>query len=143
MSKNFITNYLKKRERTEKSTNTQIITYNKDNFLKLQEIAKRNKTSASAIISNFIDCFVEYFDEKPQTLDMFLDPDFVQTPLITDPAIEKILPFLRKQDTRTLESLDTNLYIAHVYARVLAGMEPDKRKTLTSDYLMVWRTFYK
>lgn len=132
-----------KREKNEKSKNITIVSYNNDNFSRLTEIARRNKTSASAIISNFVDCFVEYFDEKPPTMDMFLDPDFVQTPQITDAVIEKIIPFLKKQDSQTLESLDVNLFMAHVYARVLASLNPEDRKTLTTDYGYVWKTFYQ
>jgi hypothetical protein len=132
-----------KREQTDKTRRASIVTYDNEKFLRLIEIAKRNKTSASAIISNFIDCFVEYFDEKPATLDQFLDPDFVQTPKVTDLAEEVILSYLKKQDTQTLQHLDSNLYRAHVFARVLAQMKPDQRRTLTSDYPYVWRTFYK
>jgi hypothetical protein len=143
MADNRILHYLKPRSKDAKSTNTQIITYNKDSFLRLQEIAKRNKTTASAIISNFIDCFVEYFDEKPVTLDQFLDPEYVAEPAITEPAISKIVPFLKKQDTRTLEYIDENSYMTHVFARVLSRLPPDQRKTLTDDYPYVWRTFYK
>lgn len=131
-----------KREKNEKTKTTTIITYNYENLLRLIEIAKRHKTSASAIISNFVDCFVEYFDEKPVTMDVFLDPDYIQTPSVTDTVEERILPFLKKQETRVLESIDINLFRAHVFARVLSKMNPEERKSIP-DYLTVWRTMYK
>lgn len=138
----YIHTYMKKREKGNNTTSTHITVYDKERFTKLQEIAIRNKTNVASIINNFIDTFVNYFDEKPQTLDSFLDPDYIPCPSLLDQR-EKIIEFIKKQDNKTLDSLDLILYQAHVYARVLAS-NPEKRKLLEDlDYVSLWRNYYK
>jgi hypothetical protein len=133
---------MKKREKGNNTTSTHLTIYNKENYQKLQEIALRNNTNIASIMNNFLDIFVNHFDEKPQTLDSFLDPDYVPCPTILD-TDERIINFIKKQDSKVLESLDSILYRAHVYARVLSS-NPQKRKMLEEmDYVSIWRTYYK
>lgn len=137
-----IRTYMKKREKGDNTTTTNLTVYNKDNYQKLQEIALRNNTNVSSILSNFIDSFANHFDEKPQTLDSFLDPDFVPCPILLD-SDEKIINFVKKQDQTTLETLDSVLFRAHVYARILSA-NPQKRKMIEGmDYVSLWRNYYK
>lgn len=140
----YIHTYMKKRKREEKKTrNTNLVLYDSDNFKTLQEISRRNNTDASSVISNFIDVFIQYFNEKPNTLDSYIDPDYVATPSILDHPEEKMLPYLRKQDTATLSALADSSYHLHVWATVLAKMGTEQRKTITSDYLYAHNVFYR
>lgn len=138
----YIQTYMKKRKKEEKTESTNLVFYNFDSFKILQEIARRNNTNASSIISNFVDFFIRYFDEKPNTLDPYLDPDYVATPSILDHPEEKMLPFLRKQDTAMLQALADSAYHLHVWTTVLTKMTSEQRKTVTSDYRYVYNTFY-
>lgn len=138
----YIHTYMKKREKGNNTTATHITIYDKENFTKLQEIAIRNKTNIASILNNFIDVLVNHFDDKPQTLDSFLDPDYIPCPTLLEPR-DKIIEFIKKQDNKTLDSLDLVLYQAHVYCRVLAS-NPEKRKLLEGlDYVSLWRNYYR
>ena len=139
----YIHTYMKKRKREEKTRNTNLVFYNFDNFKLLQDMARRNNTDASSIISNFVDFFTKYLDERPNTLDSYLDPDYVSVPSILDHPEEKVLPFLRKQDAATLESLADSAYHLHAWAKILAKMTLEQRKTITSDYSYAYKTFYR
>ncbi|WP_268543690.1 hypothetical protein [Candidatus Nitrosotenuis cloacae] len=134
---------MKKRKREEKTRNTNLVLYDSDSFKILQEIGRKNNTDASSIISNFVDVFIRYFDEKPNTLDSYIDPDYVSTPSILDHPEEKMLPFLRKQDASTLNALAESAYHLHVWAKVLAKLSSEGRKTVTSDYPYVYHTLYR
>lgn len=139
----YIHTYIRKREKERDSKTATVVIYNPEKFTRLQEICLRNKTNISSVISNLVDLVVDYFDEKPTTMDSYLDPNYMPTPNILDHVEEKILPFLKKQDSKTLGLLDSAFFRAHVWARVLSGLPVEKRKDLTSDYLYVWRTWYK
>lgn len=123
-------------------TQTSIQIYEKEIFKKFQAIALEQGKSASEIIWQFITTTVGKLEGEKITLDKFTDPNYIQCPSILD-SDEKIINFIKKQDTKTLEKLDTILYRAHVYARIFSSL-PSRREMLAQmDYVSLWRNYYK
>jgi hypothetical protein len=133
---------LQKREKGEKTDTAHLIIYDPESFGRLQDIARKNNTNTSSIISNFIDYFTSQYADKPPTLDTFTDPNHTTTPSILD-SEEKIIKYIKTLDEKTLLALDSIFYHAHVYSRVLSE-NPNKRDMLSNmEYGPMWHAWYR
>lgn len=123
-------------------TQTSIQIYDKETFKKFQAIALEQGKTVSEIIWQFITTTVSKLEGEKITLDKFTDPNYISCPSLLD-SDDKIINFIKKQDTKTLEKLDSVLYRAHVYARVFSTL-PSRREILQQmDYVSIWRNYYR
>ena len=134
--------YSKKRQDKKNSKTTNVIFYNKNSHLTLQEYALHNDTDVSSIISNVVDDLVRGLDEKPNTLEPFIDPDYVPTPEIME-SIDKIVNFLEKQDVGNLKKLEEKFYHAYVYCVAFSQMEKEDRKEMKNQYIFLYQKYIK
>lgn len=134
--------HMKKRRReigkTEKRTN--VIFYDEDNLKKFQEICRHNNTDVSSVLSNLVDLLVANFDEKPVTLDKYVDPNYMPTPEISAP-IEKYQDFLKKQNLESRKDYATKFYRAYTLAEAYTQMTPQEIEEHGHDHLYLWKKY--
>ena len=132
--------YKEKRRNKNNSKTTNIIFYNKESHRKLQDYAFHNDTDVSSIISNVVDELVKGLDEKPITLDPFIDPDYIPTPEL-EAEKEKVIDYLERQDSEKLKDLESRFYQYYTYSVAFAQMNKTERKEKRNDYLYLYQKY--